>query len=174
MFTQISNNWILPWPKTNVAIKRKIHNPLGKEGLNYYAIDKTSTNVFTKSLSKNLQNHLIRITFVDMQGPFKVHAHKDTGCVSAINWYWQAGKGITRFYNDSNGIKIDSYLGYSVSRAFDRDSLTLLGSFTADNNEVWIIDTNTTHDVYMPLPTRRTFIQWGFNLSYKELLCHFE
>lgn len=174
MFTQISNNWILPWPKKNVTIKRKIHNPLDKEGLNYYAIDEISINVFTKSLPKNLQDHLIRITFVDMQGPFTVHAHKDTGCKSAVNWYWQAGEGVTRFYNSSNGVKIDNYLGYSVSQAFDRESLTLLDSFTADDNEVWILDTSSTHDVCMPLPTKRTFIQWGFDVNYKDLLCHFE
>jgi hypothetical protein len=174
MFKHIRSDWILPWPTDNVKVQEKIHNPLGDEGLNYYSIDKTSINVFTKSLPKNLQNYLIRITLVDMQGPFTVHAHKDTGCKSAVNWYWQAGKGITRFYNSSNSIKIDNYLGYSVSQAFDRESLTLLGAFTADDGEVWILDTAVTHDVYMPLKTKRTFIQWGFNIDYKDLLCHFE
>jgi hypothetical protein len=172
MFKKIDTSWIR-WPYSSVKPGRKIHNPLGEQGLNYSFVDAVSTRALLECLPSALQAHA-RILWVDMHGPFRVHAHRDTGAQTVINWYVHSGNGITRFYYDG-GCPIDTYLGHSVNRAYDHESLTVQASFRADDGDCYILDTDRTHDVELPAPDRRTFISWGFkDLNYKEVLCHFE
>lgn len=171
MFKKINKNWIVEWQK--LKILEKVHNPLGNEGLNYHNIDNLSKKVYVNCLPKAIQDYA-SVRYVSMQGPFTIHAHKDTGCKTAINYYIESGHAITRFYDATNAKEITNYLGYNVRQAYDRETLSFLGSFNASDKDVWIINTQIVHDVCQPLPTQRKFIQWAFNLPWEDVVCHFE
>lgn len=171
MFRQINSDWVPVWK--NLKVGNKVHNPLGNEGLNYYTIDKLSARVYLECLPERIRS-FARVMFVSMQGPFTVHAHQDTGCKTAINYYLKSGNAITRFYDNSNGKKIKNYLGYNVNQAYDRNSLNFAGSFNAKDLDTYIIDTQKVHDVHQPLNSKREFIQWGLDLNYEDVICHFE
>lgn len=171
MFSQIEKNWIRPWNKLSLNEGNK--SPLGHYGLQYFEIDEKSKRFYLNCLPDNLQDKCLYVTLVYMKGPATVHAHRDTECKSAINWYMTAGNATTRIYSDENAKTINEYMGFTIENAFDRETLCLVDSFVAKDNEVWILDTQIIHDVQQNNNLERKFIQWGFDIDYEDLLCNF-
>ena len=175
MYKKTSSDWIR-WPTTRIHKHLHTHNPLGRKGLNYYTVDYTSSRALRACLPDALQDHAVRVFLVEMQGPYTVHAHTDTGCTSAVNYYLQSGGGITTFYARTSASQpIDSYDGCSVAQAWATHTLETVDSFTAQDRTCWLLNTRAIHDVCIPDASTRRFIQWGFrDTPYEELLCHFE
>ena len=175
MYKKISNTWIV-WPLTRIQKLHKVHNPLGSKGLNYYTLDWTSTRALRACLPDSLQDTGVRIFLVEMTGDYRVHAHVDTGCRCAVNYYIRSGRGTTQFYNiNANSQSITEYDGHGVADAWDRSTLEPTESFVAQDRTAYLLDTQTPHDVSVPPGETRRFLQWGFKtLTYHEVAPCFE
>lgn len=161
-FKKIDNNWIQCSPNL-IKANRAVHDQIKEnKGLKYYTVDKFTRNILKSCLPIDLQP-FVRIMWVEMEGPFTIDPHTDSGAMTVINWYITAGNGITRFYNTE-----DNKNKHNV------DSLIEESNFTANDNEIYILNTNQIHDVHMPFKKTRTFVSFGFkNLFFNEVVRHF-
>lgn len=78
----------------------------------------------------------------------EVPPHTDTGINTTINFYLQTGDYITQFYNiKTNNPKTNQVDNQTNGFIFDKHDLIESGSFTAGQNDVWILDVTKPHSV---------------------------
>ena len=96
--------------------------------------------------------------------------HKDHNCNSKINFYLRASDSRTVFFKDPGkpGLSYNNdgvYNIYSIKEHRLRSS----SQFTANDGDVFILDTSMIHSVTVPEGKERFIVSVSFNLSFDEL-----
>lgn len=137
-------------------------------GLFYYhapfeLID-TVKKLLPKSLRDEAEISLCRI----LQGVFP---HRDHDCKSKINFYIQAGRATTVFFNDPDmpGYKFNGD-GEGNIYSLQKHKLSKTSSFRAQDNETYLLDTSKIHMVIMPKDNVRLILSVSFKSQYADVL----
>lgn len=88
---------------------------------------------------------------------------------TALNYYFNAGDDITYFFNEINNT--GGYEHREVRR-YPRNNLKIVGTFLANKDECYLLNTHRIHAVYMPVPKKtRTMLRFvWFNHNYDAVL----
>ncbi len=102
-------------------------------------------------------------------GVFGPHVHTKEGCT--LNFYYKTGGETTVFYSDDYEIDstaaLDNGNSYQMVRPMTEEAVL---SFTANDGEVWLLDTKKPHAVVGECVAPRRVLQVHMALSYVEVL----
>lgn len=86
--------------------------------------------------------------------------HIDHNISACANYYIQTGGSTTHFYNLKENGKGFIYPGRTTANIFPLDQVDRLDSFTANSEDLFLLDVSSIHSVETPGPGRRRFITW--------------
>jgi hypothetical protein len=109
--------------------------------------------------------------------------HIDTS-MTALNYYVNSSSGETTFYKaiDPNLREMTPQLlgqgnqAISETYRYDIKNLIKIGSFVSNNNEAWLLNVHTIHNVTkLPLSPHRTILRWlWYDVPFEEVLSSIE
>ena len=113
-----------------------------------------------------------RVSFSVITGKGKLLPHKDHGFQVSLNYYINACKDTTQFYDISHPNVVGiSYPGRSQSNIFDENELTKTDRFIAASNDVFLLNVSEIHSVIKISSEPRVFISYSWkSVSYDEIL----
>jgi len=89
--------------------------------------------------------------------------HIDHGVTTVFNYYLETCDAVTHFYELKEGEFGYNYQGRETANIYDFNQVIKTGSFTARNNEAYILDVSKIHSVESIRAGTRQFIQWQWN-----------
>lgn len=134
----------LELPLTDLDLTR-LKGPLtgqyGPTFFEYSIADKAYLkNIITSRIKFHIVPKTVLVTTITSPGAF---AHTDRWR-TALNYYFDAGQDTTYFYREKN---LDSGSAVREIKIYDHDNLEVLGTFTANQGESYLLDTHTIHSV---------------------------
>jgi hypothetical protein len=101
--------------------------------------------------------------------------HIDHGVTTALNYYIESLDAVTSFYELKENNTGYIYPGRTTANIFDIDQVIKLDSFTAKNNETFLLDVSKIHSVENTRIGVRRFIQWQWKyLTFDDVYKLFE
>lgn len=96
--------------------------------------------------------------------------HTDTGINTTINFYFQTNKERTVFYElTTDNPKKTQIENQTDGFFFDYDEIKEVGSFTAKDYEIWVLDVKKVHSVLGDVKERKA-ITLGTTLKYEDVV----
>ena len=149
----------------------------GEKQLDYLSIRyfEISDANFIESLPQvcKIKPTQIRITEAfDYQKNGLIMPHIDHYISCALNYYVDAGDCTTIFYDRKEDAKPITFPGRTTSNLYMPDQLIERDSFTALDNDCYLLNVSEVHGIKVPNPNAiRKFIQWQWiNVPFEEVL----
>lgn len=139
-----------------------LHNPRGLD-FTYYKVKEGYDDLLKQKLPTEYQDKVSMVVYVIAGGPATFHAHRDKAGKTAINYYIKSADAETCFYEpkvtDPKFVIID---GEEVEGWYDYTDLNKVSAFKANDNECYMLDISSIHDLTVPTVEKRHFIQFIF------------
>jgi hypothetical protein len=86
--------------------------------------------------------------------------HIDHGISVCANYYSKTGNSTTYFYKVKNQETATVYPGKDTANIYGFDQVDCVGEFTADTNDLYLLNVSQIHSVNTPKAGKRQFITW--------------
>jgi hypothetical protein len=139
-----------------------------ESGLFYYDANTALRSWMTSYLPPSLREYAEISVCKIING---VLPHKDHDCSSKINYYLKSGNAKTVFFEDPQ-ISGYSYHHDEKMHMYDikKNRLKRLSEFTADEGDIFLLNTSKIHAVFMNQADIRIIVSASFNLSFEKVL----
>lgn len=139
-----------------------LHNPRGLD-FTYYKVKEGYDDLLKQKLPVEFQDKVSMVVYVIAGGPTTFHPHRDKAGKTAINYYIKSAQAETSFYESKVAnprhvvIDDEEFEGW-----YDYIDLNKVSSFQANDNDCYMLDISSMHDLKLPSSDKRHFIQFIF------------
>jgi hypothetical protein len=153
--------------------KKTLNVRYGKEvdgyfrGVSYYLFSKETEAKVLKVLPEHLRNEFE--VFLMVINSCEIPPHIDSNSHATINFYMKTGSGKTFFYKETKQSEKKKIENQTDGYMLDPSCLQEFFSFTAHDDEAWILNTKVPHSVTCDT-LRVAIVLQSFRRSYEEVV----
>jgi hypothetical protein len=101
-----------------------------------------------------------QVQLAEITGSGHLLPHIDHNISACANYYLDTNGSTTHFYNKKPNAQGFVYPGRTVANIYSLDQVTQVGEFTAEPDELYLLDVSQIHSVNSPNNGIRRFITW--------------
>jgi hypothetical protein len=140
-------------------------------GISYYTFPKETEAKILKVLPERLRTEFE--VYLMVINTCEIPPHTDSNALATINFYMKTGSGKTFFYRETKPSEKKQIKNQTDGYMLDPSCLEEIFSFTAQEDEAWILDTKTPHSVTCDT-LRVAIVLQSFRHSYEKVVQAFE
>jgi hypothetical protein len=111
------------------------------------------------------------ILIAEINGPGHLGAHRDHGTKCVLNWYVESNNDRTFFYKEKLNAKPFVAEGETVANIYSLDEVEIVDTFTAKDNEMYLLNVSEIHSVLSTNKGVRRFVNLAWrNADYNTIL----
>jgi len=111
------------------------------------------------------------VLIAEINGSGSIGPHIDHGPQVVLNWYKQSNQASTMFYRAKENSTPFTAENEEEAKLYHNKDLELYDCFTAQDNDIYLLDVSKVHAVSSPKPGSRLFLSFSWkDSSYEEIL----